>query len=241
MASEGLLTIGEAVAYLRRHWPDVTASKLRYWERQGLIRPRRSPGGHRLYCRADLRRLHVVIRLRGEGHLPVSQVRDLLERAAADTVRELTLLEELARRPTLQAGRGPVSRARAARMAGVDADTLRRLERLGLVTACPQTDRLDEEEVPILRLAAGLLQLGLLEEELMEYVRWAEGLAAREQAVLQRLVGGRSWQARCAEGTDARVEVFRRFRELAGPLVHLLYMRAVRRRLAQLCKGDAGC
>ena len=235
------MTIGEAVAYLRRHWPDVTASKLRYWERQGLIRPRRSPGGHRLYCPADLRRLHMVIRLRGEGRLPVSRVRDLLEQAAADRVRELTLLEELAPRPVLGAGLGPVTRARAARMAGIDDNTLGRLEQLGLVTACPRTGRLDEEEVQIARLSAGLLQLGLSEADLAEYLRWAEGLASREQAVLRRLVGCCAAPAPCTEGADASLEVFRRFRELAGPLVHLLYTRAVRRRLVQLCGGDAGC
>lgn len=246
MDSQGLLTIGQAVAYLRRLWPDVTASKLRYWEREGLIRPRRSPGGHRLYCPADLHRLHMVIRLRGDRRLPVRQVRDLLQRAAEDTVRELTLLEELALRPALDdgvEGGGPVSRARAARMAGIDADTLQRLERLGLVTSCPRTGRLDEEEVQIARLAAGLLQLGLLEEELAEYVRWAEGLAEREQTALRRLVGEGPCRASGPEGADAgegTLAVFRRYRELAGPLVHLLYTRAVRRRLAQLCGRDAG-
>ncbi|MER3468889.1 MAG: hypothetical protein C4314_02605, partial [Thermoflexus sp.] len=59
-----LWTIGEVVAHLRARFPEVTPSKLRYWEKAGLIRPRRTHGGHRLYCPEDVERLALILNLR---------------------------------------------------------------------------------------------------------------------------------------------------------------------------------
>ncbi len=51
------MPIGKVVERLRQHYPDVTPSSLRFLEREGLIEPTRTPGGHRLYSDADVRRI----------------------------------------------------------------------------------------------------------------------------------------------------------------------------------------
>jgi methanogenic corrinoid protein MtbC1 len=55
-----LLPIGRVVEELRRAYPDVSHSSLRFLEREGLVVPHRTPGGHRLYARHDLDRLRQV-------------------------------------------------------------------------------------------------------------------------------------------------------------------------------------
>jgi DNA-binding transcriptional MerR regulator len=55
-----LVSIGRVVEDLRRVYPDVSHSSLRFLEREGLLVPHRTPGGHRLYSRHDLDRLHQI-------------------------------------------------------------------------------------------------------------------------------------------------------------------------------------
>jgi DNA-binding transcriptional MerR regulator/methylmalonyl-CoA mutase cobalamin-binding subunit len=71
------LSIGAVVAAVGDELPDVTPSSLRFLERQGLLVPRRSPGGHRLYTPADVARLRRIKRWQRE-HLPLAEIRERL-------------------------------------------------------------------------------------------------------------------------------------------------------------------
>src|SRR5689334_20930847 len=55
-----LVPIGDVVAELQRTYPDVTHSSLRFLEREGLVIPSRTPGGHRLYSQQDLGRIRQI-------------------------------------------------------------------------------------------------------------------------------------------------------------------------------------
>src|SRR5688572_27381694 len=55
-----LLPIGEVVAELQASYPDVTHSSLRFLEREGLIVPTRTAGGHRLFARHDVERIRQI-------------------------------------------------------------------------------------------------------------------------------------------------------------------------------------
>ena len=59
-ARDGLLSIGQVVALLSPHYPDVTPSSLRFLERAGVVEPRHTPGGHRLFAPADVERVRRV-------------------------------------------------------------------------------------------------------------------------------------------------------------------------------------
>ncbi|MCS7313237.1 MAG: MerR family transcriptional regulator, partial [Acidobacteria bacterium] len=91
--TERLWTIGEVVAYLKLRFPEVTVSKIRFWERQGLLQPRRTTGGHRLYGPADVERLALILHLRLRRRLPLRVVRAIVRRIEADPQAEPTLME----------------------------------------------------------------------------------------------------------------------------------------------------
>src|SRR5688572_29613145 len=75
-----LLSIGQAVKLLSREFPDVTASSLRFLEREGLLTPLRRDGGHRLYSPDDMLRVRRIKQLQAE-RISIKEIRERLERS----------------------------------------------------------------------------------------------------------------------------------------------------------------
>ena len=94
--ADNLMTIGEAVAELRESWPDVSHSSLRFLQREGLIDPQRTPGGHRLYAASDLARIRLIKQWQDQ-RLSLIQIRqrlaelDVLDSPASIAARFLDL------------------------------------------------------------------------------------------------------------------------------------------------------
>ncbi|MGL6279330.1 MAG: MerR family transcriptional regulator, partial [Gaiella sp.] len=84
------LTIGETCERLRDEFPDVSISKIRYLEDQGLVHPRRTPAGYRLFSESDVERLATVLRLQRDEFLPLKVIRDELASPRPDRARRRT-------------------------------------------------------------------------------------------------------------------------------------------------------
>ncbi len=78
MADEHL-SIGEVLALLQDEFPDVTISKIRFLESQGLIDPERTPSGYRKFYEADIDRLRWILVQQRENFLPLKVIKDRLE------------------------------------------------------------------------------------------------------------------------------------------------------------------
>ncbi|MDE3044917.1 MAG: MerR family transcriptional regulator [Acidobacteriota bacterium] len=74
-STTGVLRIGEVHAQLRREFPDIELSKIRYYEEKGLVQPARSRKGYRLYSERDVACLREAIRLAQEEFVPLKVVR----------------------------------------------------------------------------------------------------------------------------------------------------------------------
>jgi len=74
------LSIGDVLSLLRREFPDITISKIRFLESQGLVNPERSPSGYRKFYEGDVERLRWVLRQQREHFLPLKVIRDRLAR-----------------------------------------------------------------------------------------------------------------------------------------------------------------
>ncbi len=78
MSSRTYLSIGDVLTLLREEFPDVTISKIRFLESQGLVNPERSPSGYREFFEPDVERLRWVLRQQREHFLPLKVIRDRL-------------------------------------------------------------------------------------------------------------------------------------------------------------------
>jgi DNA-binding transcriptional MerR regulator len=77
------LSIGEVLSLLQEEFPDVTISKIRFLESQGLLDPERTPSGYRKFYEGDIDRLRWILRQQKEHYLPLRVIKDRLEDAPA--------------------------------------------------------------------------------------------------------------------------------------------------------------
>jgi DNA-binding transcriptional MerR regulator len=71
--------IGDVIAQLRAEFPDVSVSKIRFLEAEGLIQPARSPSGYRKFAIADVERLRYILTAQRDQYLPLRVIKDHLE------------------------------------------------------------------------------------------------------------------------------------------------------------------
>lgn len=90
MPEHPYLSIGEVLALLLEEFPDVTISKIRFLESQGLIDPERTPSGYRKFYDLDVDRLRVILREQRENFLPLRVIRDRLESGEIDETGSIT-------------------------------------------------------------------------------------------------------------------------------------------------------
>ncbi|MFI9508364.1 MerR family transcriptional regulator [Nocardia sp. NPDC052566] len=73
------MSIGSVLDLLRPDFPDVTISKIRFLESEGLIRPERTPSGYRRFSVADCERLRFVLTAQRDQYLPLKVIKEQLE------------------------------------------------------------------------------------------------------------------------------------------------------------------
>lgn len=71
-------SIGEVIAALKDEFPDLTVSKVRFLEGQGLINPQRSPAGYRMFTKDDVRRVQYILREQRDHFLPLKVIKSKL-------------------------------------------------------------------------------------------------------------------------------------------------------------------
>ena len=85
MTTRSYLSIGDVLTLLRQEFPDVTISKIRFLESQGLVNPERTPSGYRKFYEQDVERLRWVLRQQREHFLPLKVIKDRLGDDAEDS------------------------------------------------------------------------------------------------------------------------------------------------------------
>ena len=92
MAEPGVayLSIGEVLGLLLEEFPDVTISKIRFLESQGLIEPERTPSGYRKFFDDDVELLRVILREQRENFLPLRVIKDRIDSGEIDRTGDPT-------------------------------------------------------------------------------------------------------------------------------------------------------
>jgi len=84
LSTRSYLSIGDVLTLLREEFPDITISKIRFLESQGLVSPQRSPSGYRKFFDEDVERLRYVLVQQREHFLPLKVIRDRLNGVEVD-------------------------------------------------------------------------------------------------------------------------------------------------------------
>lgn len=84
MSSSNYFSIGEVLGLLLEEFPDITISKIRFLESQGLIEPERSASGYRKFSDTEIERLRFILREQRERYLPLKVIRTRLEGDTSD-------------------------------------------------------------------------------------------------------------------------------------------------------------
>jgi DNA-binding transcriptional MerR regulator len=176
------MSIGAVLAALRAEFPDVTISKIRFLESEGLVRPGRTPSGYRQFTPADVERLRYVLRAQRDQYLPLKVIKEQL--AAADR-GEGPGPRSLA---ALRADGPPEAPRRLTRedllaTGGISATTLAELEQFGLVKPGPAGfyDAIDAELVQVVKAMA---DFGIE----LRHLRAFRASADREVGLLEQIV-----------------------------------------------------
>lgn len=112
MADRDYLSIGEVLAQLLEEFPDVTISKIRFLESQGLIEPERTPSGYRKFTESEVDRLRFILREQRTNYLPLRIIKDKLDDESTDISRDFTLPNQVVSTSGHPAARGSVPRPR---------------------------------------------------------------------------------------------------------------------------------
>jgi DNA-binding transcriptional MerR regulator len=214
-----LLTIGTVCGMLKDEFPDISISKIRYLEDQGLLAPRRTQGGYRLFSEEDLERLETILRLQRDEFLPLRVIRqELASPAARDRKRR--------RAAGLTGEEAELDLQELCERAGIDARLARELEEFGLLVPRTQAGekRYSELEADIAHACGRLAHYGIAPRHLRAF-----RTAADREAGLIEQVAGPALRARSPERRRAGMEDLEALGELAAELSQLLSRRALRR------------
>jgi DNA-binding transcriptional MerR regulator len=75
----GLRSIGQVLAVLKPDFDDISISKIRFLEAEGLISPERAPSGYRRYAESDIERLRYILDVQKNHYLPLKVIREHLD------------------------------------------------------------------------------------------------------------------------------------------------------------------
>jgi len=133
------------LSQLRPEFPEVTISKIRFLEAEGLVRPARTASGYRQFSVADVERLRFVLSAQRDRYLPLKVIREQLDSTPVDSTA--------------------VSRVDLLAQTGIGAEQLSQLERDGLLRAGPN-GRFTVEDITALRTIRTMTGLGVEREHL---------------------------------------------------------------------------
>lgn len=192
------LSIGEVLGILKKEFPDVSISKIRFLETEGLVTPARTPSGYRRFSADDVDRLRSVLTMQRDHYLPLKVIRENLDVSTDASTVNVSGVAPQDFRPG--GGRVRLSRSELAEQGEIDEAAIAELESIGLVWR-NSAGHYDEEALAICTIASRLRafgmesrhlrsfrvvtdrEAGLIEQMITPYTRDRDGRARAQEAV----------------------------------------------------------
>ncbi|MCU1682945.1 MAG: MerR family transcriptional regulator [Amycolatopsis sp.] len=240
------LSIGAVLAQLRGDFPDVTISKIRFLESEGLVQPGRTPSGYRQFAVADVERLRFVLSAQRDHYLPLKVIKEQLDAADQGTepvpsASAQRLPRKLVSLGSFDSGRGDGERSsmpspedfateREIRLtmeeflaqAGIDAATLAELQQYGLVRP-GAAGFYDADAVLVAQTVKAMTEFGIEPRHLRAF----RASADREVGLLEQIVAP-IYRHRDADAKARADEVVKELAALSVALHTLLVKAGIR-------------
>ena len=215
-----LLTIGSVCNHLQAEFPDISISKIRYLEDQGLLAPRRTQSGYRLFSEDDVERLETILRLQRDEFLPLRVIRQELASPSGPGKER--------RRQRAAGLAGPdeeLDLGELCERAAITPELARELEDYGLLQSRREgSDKLyPAGDVDVAVACAKLSRYGISARHLRTFRTSAD----REAGLLHQLVAP-SLRSRKPDRRQGGIQELEALAELAQELSQLLFWRDLR-------------
>ncbi|MGP4048570.1 transcriptional regulator FtsR [Streptomyces sp. 2A115] len=215
-ADNGLMSIGTVLNVLRDEFPEVTISKIRFLESEGLIEPQRTPSGYRKFSTDDVERLGHVLRMQRDHYLPLKVIREHLDAMERGEAVQLPPLGRQRDGVVLGEPEGPtaarIGRVELMAAAEIGEQELKEWESYGLITPLPDGGY-DAEAVTVAGLVVELGRFGIEPRHL----RAVKAAADREAGLVDQVVA----PLRRHRNPQTRAHAEAQTKELAGLAVKL--------------------
>jgi DNA-binding transcriptional MerR regulator len=205
VATRSYMSIGEVLVTLKTEFPDITISKIRFLEGEGLIGPERTPSGYRKFYDEDVDRLRMILRLQRDEYLPLKVIKERLLRAeqdpagdeatAASMVKEdVSAVEEIATPPTGL----HMSMDELASATGVERDRIKDLEGFGILCSHGMNgDKYyDGDDFVTLSIVKDFFKFGIEPRHLTMYRHFAEREASLFEGIVMPVLRQRNPDAK---------------------------------------------
>lgn len=208
----GTISIGEVLTMLKREFPDITISKIRFLESEGLVTPERTPSGYRRFTDRDIEQLRSVLTLQRDQYLPLKVIREHLNEPAEQQIAAVagTGLQPEDYRPG--AGRVRMTRTELAEHLDVPEPDIVQLEANGLVW-CTAAGYYDEDALAIVSIFGRLAQFGVEPRHLRSF----RVVADRDSGLVEQIAAPHA----SPRDLDAKARVQETIRELAAMFIQL--------------------
>jgi DNA-binding transcriptional MerR regulator len=220
--SRDYLSIGEVLESLQQDFADITISKIRFLEAEGLIAPKRTGSGYRMFFEGDLDRLRYILSLQRDHFLPLKVIRERLaqyesnggapppeapappgaKKRAGNSAPAKAAVDPMESLAAVQ-----LSRAELLGAAGVSEKELKDLEDYGILAAGESGDY-DESALVVAQAAKRFFEFGVEPRHLKMYRQFADREAAFFEQIVMPVSRGRD--------PEAQKNAARSVRELAG-------------------------
>lgn len=189
--SENLLSIGDVLGLLNGDFPDVTISKIRFLEAEGLVTPQRTASGYRKFAPADVQRLRYILGLQRDQYLPLRVIKDHLDAIdrglqptnTGQPPRPLVSVDSLVRAEDFSASK-PVrmTAAEICESADLAPSVLAEIEGFGLISSADGFYNADD--FAVLRTIGAMLAFGIEPRHLRAF----KAAADREIGLVQQVI-----------------------------------------------------
>src|SRR5581483_10552421 len=237
VATRPYLSIGEVLTLLKDEFPDVTISKIRFLESQGLLDPERTPSGYRKFYDNDVARLRWILRQQREHFLPLKVIKGRLigdaetdsggeEQAAAGgagggAAAAMAAAAEVEPEPLSPPRSGTsLTLQELGASCGLEPGDLKDLERFGLISSrtVGGTAYYDDDALAAAHVAAGFMKFGVEARHLRMYKTAAEREAGFFEQVVMPMLKQRNPEAR-RQASETLAELARLGQQLRSAML----------------------